>query len=78
MSTEIIILNPDIKRRLTGERKHTLDPATKRRVNNVIKKPWKTCTWYPDQCDAVGCDCGQGPCEIYKDDSDTWNDVLVF
>jgi len=32
------------------------------------EKPWKTCTWYPDQCNAVGCDCGQGKCHEFKED----------
>jgi len=77
MNAELVYCNPGTIKRITGERKHALDAAIKRRVNNVIKKPWKTCTWYPDQCDAVGCDCGQGSCEIYKDDSETWNDVLL-
>jgi len=32
------------------------------------KKPYLSCTWYPVQCDAVGCDCGQRPCRDYKED----------
>jgi len=32
------------------------------------EKPYLSCEWYPDQCNAVGCDCGQGPCIDYKED----------
>jgi len=32
------------------------------------EKPWITCTWYPNECNAVGCDCGQSKCIDYKDD----------
>ena len=31
-------------------------------------KPYLSCTWYPHECNAVGCDCGQGPCRDYKED----------
>jgi len=71
MNAEWIYFNPDIIndiiKSVAGSKKH-LDPVSIRKINNVIKKPYKTCTWYPDQCDAVGCDCGQGPCRDYKED----------
>jgi len=42
----------------------------KKKKNKKEKKPWITCTWYPVECDAVGCECGQGKCRDYKDDRD--------
>jgi hypothetical protein len=33
-----------------------------------IRKPYFSCTWFPDECNAVGCDCGQGPCRDYQED----------
>jgi len=35
------------------------------------EKPYRSCTWYPFECDAVGCDCGQGPCRDYLKE-ETW------
>ena len=35
------------------------------------KKPYLSCTWYPMECNAAGCDCGQGPCRDYEAE-DTW------
>ena len=71
MDVEQIYYNPDIIndiiKSVAVSVKH-LDPVSIRKINNVIKKPYKTCTWYPDQCDAVGCDCGQGPCQEYQED----------
>jgi hypothetical protein len=35
------------------------------------KKPWKSCTWYPDKCDAAGCDIYGRPCREYEKE-ETW------
>jgi hypothetical protein len=35
------------------------------------KKPWKSCTWYPDKCDAAGCDIYGRPCREYESE-ETW------
>jgi hypothetical protein len=43
----------------------------KGRKKEKKKKPWKLCTWYPDQCDAVGCDLRGYPCRDYKQE-ETW------
>jgi len=37
------------------------------------KKPYLSCTWYPHECNAVGCDLPseaglRGPCRDYKED----------
>jgi hypothetical protein len=48
-----------------GERKDGNSGKEKR------KKPWKTCTWYPHECDAVGCDPQGYPCCDYKRE-ETW------
>ena len=32
------------------------------------RKPYKSCTWYPGECNAAGCDCGEGQCRDYKED----------
>ena len=39
---------------------------TKKARQIKLKKPYLSCTWYPMECNAVGCDCGQGPCPEYQ------------
>ena len=35
------------------------------------QKPYLSCTRYPHDCNAVGCDYGQRPCQDYKQESAT-------
>jgi len=44
------------------------ESKTEKAMRNKKEKPYLTCTWYPDQCNAVGCDGGQGKCRDYKKD----------
>jgi len=82
MSEALTYYNPGIVERIKEEeglpKNRALSLAELRNLNEIIRKPWKTCTWYPDQCAAITCrDYKQGPCEIYKDDSLVWDDVLL-
>jgi len=55
---------------MPGAVQNQINAIQRMREKKLRDKPWKTCAWYPAECDSGGCECGDGSCGDYISDEE--------